>query len=68
LGSFAAALTTGADIRHGGTRAYYAPQPDYVQMPPIETFKDAESYAATLAHELTHNAASRIMPRRCAFA
>ena len=45
---------TGADIRHGGTRAYYAEGPDYVQMPPFETFKDAESHAATLAHELTH--------------
>ena len=45
---------TGADIRHGGTRAYYAEGPDYVQMPPFETFSDAESHAATLAHELTH--------------
>ena len=45
---------TGADIRHGGTRAYYAEGPDYVQMPPFETFRDAESHAATLAHELTH--------------
>jgi antirestriction protein ArdC len=45
---------TGADIRHGGTRAYYAEGPDYVQMPPFETFRDAESYAATLAHELIH--------------
>jgi antirestriction protein ArdC len=45
---------TGADIRHGGTRAYYAPGPDYIQMPPFETFRDAESFAATLAHELTH--------------
>ena len=45
---------TGADIRHGGTRAYYAPGPDYIQMPPFETFRDAESHAATLAHELTH--------------
>ena len=27
---------------------------DHVQMPPFETFRDAESYAATLAHELTH--------------
>jgi antirestriction protein ArdC len=45
---------TGADIRHGGDRAYYALQPDYVQMPPFETFRDAESYYATLAHELTH--------------
>ena len=32
----------------------YAEGPDYVQMPPFETFRDAESYAATLAHELTH--------------
>jgi antirestriction protein ArdC len=27
---------------------------DYVQMPPFETFRDAESHAATLAHEITH--------------
>jgi antirestriction protein ArdC len=45
---------TDAQIRHGGTRAYYAEGPDYVQMPPFETFKDAESYAATLAHECVH--------------
>ena len=30
---------TGADIRHGGNRAYYAVEPDYVQMPPFETFR-----------------------------
>ena len=54
---------TGADIRHGGTRAFYAQGLDFVQMPPFETFRDAESYAATLAHELTHNAVIRIMPR-----
>jgi hypothetical protein len=35
-------------------RAYYAAGPDYVQMPPFETFRDAESYAAILLHELTH--------------
>ncbi len=46
--------TTGADIRQGGTRAYYAAGCDHVQMPPFETFRDAESHAATLAHELTH--------------
>jgi antirestriction protein ArdC len=45
---------TGAEIRHGGTRAYYAEGSDYVQMPPFETFRDAESHAAVLAHELTH--------------
>ena len=45
---------TGVELRHGGTRAYYAEAPDYVQMPPFETFRDAESYAAVLAHEATH--------------
>lgn len=45
---------TGATIRHGGNQAYYAVQPDHVQMPPFESFRDAESYYATLAHEMTH--------------
>ncbi|WP_422927463.1 ArdC family protein [Singulisphaera sp. PoT] len=45
---------TGADIRHGGNQAYYAEGSDHVQMPPFEAFRDAESYSATLAHELTH--------------
>lgn len=47
-------LNTRADIRHGGNRAYYALGDDHIQMPPFEAFRDAESYAATLAHELTH--------------
>jgi len=45
---------TGADIRHGGSSAYYCPPEDYVQMPVFESFRDAESYYATLAHECTH--------------
>jgi antirestriction protein ArdC len=45
---------TQADVRHGGTSAYYAIHPDYVQMPPFESFIDPESYYATLAHETTH--------------
>lgn len=45
---------TGADIRHGGDRAYYRVDADYVQMPPFEYFEDAESYYATLAHECGH--------------
>ena len=45
---------TGATIRHGGTMAYYAYSSDHVQMPPFESFRDAESYYATLAHETTH--------------
>jgi antirestriction protein ArdC len=45
---------TKADIRHGGSRAFYSPSNDLVQMPPFETFQDAESYYAVLIHELTH--------------
>jgi antirestriction protein ArdC len=45
---------TGADIRHGGNMAYYAIAADRVQLPPFESFRDAEAYYATLLHELTH--------------
>jgi antirestriction protein ArdC len=50
--TFFAALR--ADIRHGGNQAYYTVTHDYVQMPPFEAFRDAESYYATLAHECIH--------------
>jgi antirestriction protein ArdC len=45
---------TQADIRHGGNAAYYAQEADYVQIPPFVAFRDADSFYATLAHELTH--------------
>ncbi len=45
---------TGAVIRHAGNKAFYAPGPDLIQMPPIETFRDVESYYATLGHESVH--------------
>ena len=45
---------TKADIRHGGNQAYYAIGSDRIQLPPFESFRDAESYYATLAHETTH--------------
>lgn len=45
---------TGANIGHGGNRAFYSLSADAVQMPPFEFFRDADSYYATLAHELTH--------------
>ncbi|PBB17409.1 zincin-like metallopeptidase domain-containing protein [Mesorhizobium sp. WSM4313] len=45
---------TGAVIRHGGDRAYFAPVTDHIQMPPFRTFRDAASYVATLSHEVTH--------------
>lgn len=47
-------VNTGAIIRHGGDRAYYAPSSDHIQMPPFETFRDAASYVGILSHEATH--------------
>ena len=44
----------GATFRHGGNRAFYAPAHDILQLPPADAFRDAESYAATKALELTH--------------
>jgi antirestriction protein ArdC len=46
---------TGADIRYGGNQAYYSVTHDYVQMPPFECFRDAESFYATLGHEIVHH-------------
>jgi antirestriction protein ArdC len=45
---------TKAEIRTGGSQAYYAIGPDYIQLPPFECFRDAESHAATVSHELCH--------------
>lgn len=50
-GFFAA---TGAMIRHGGNKAFFAPGLDIIQMPPIETFRDVESYYAILSHGHIH--------------
>jgi antirestriction protein ArdC len=45
---------TGASIHHGGTSAFYRPSTDTVHLPPFESFRDADSYYATLAHECIH--------------
>lgn len=45
---------TKADIQYRGGRAFYAQEGDYIQVPPIESFRDAESFYATLAHECCH--------------
>jgi antirestriction protein ArdC len=44
----------GATIRHGGNCAFYSIAADAIQMPAFESFRDADSYYATLAHEFTH--------------
>lgn len=43
-----------ADIRHGGSRAFYSKSEDYTQVPPYEVFFENIHYYSTLAHELTH--------------
>ena len=45
---------TGAIIRHGGNQAFYSPGSDVIQMPPFESFRDAEAYVETLSHESIH--------------
>lgn len=45
---------TQAEIQEGGNQAFYSISKDFIRMPKLETFRDAESHAATLAHELTH--------------
>lgn len=51
---------TKAEIRHGGSQAYYRPSADVIQMPDrgrftgTDTMSAGEGYYATLLHELTH--------------
>jgi len=48
----------GADVRHGGNQAFYAPVSDHIQMPPFQAFREATGYYSVLAHEHTHWTAS----------
>jgi antirestriction protein ArdC len=45
---------SGADLRHGGAKAYYSPGTDHIQMPPKECFTDEPHYYSTALHELAH--------------
>jgi antirestriction protein ArdC len=45
---------TGADVRHGGTRACYSPGTDVVTLPEFDRFDNAGTYYGTAAHELVH--------------
>lgn len=59
---------TGAEIRHGGACACYAPSGDYIRIPPRAAFTGTatstatESYYATVLHEIVHWAGH---PARC---
>lgn len=57
----------GAEIRHGGDRAFYRDGEDFIQMPPYGSFEDPERYFATLAHEATHWSGGRRRLERLKF-
>lgn len=43
------------DIRYVGSRAYYSPSLDYIQLPPKHSFESAEELACCQFHELIHS-------------
>ena len=44
---------TGAEVRFGGSRAYYSPSEDFIQLPEKNAF-DPNQYYPVLAHEISH--------------
>lgn len=44
----------GPSLAHGGSRAFYAPSRDAVQMPHRADFNSADGYYSTLFHEFSH--------------
>lgn len=45
---------TGADVRHGGNRAFYRPGSDFIRLPEHGQFNSDGDYWSTLLHELSH--------------
>ena len=45
---------SGVDFRTGGSRAFYVPSHDFVQVPPQPAFFEQVNYYRTCLHELTH--------------
>ena len=51
---------TGADIRHGGERAFYDRLGDFIQVPHKQRFNPPGAYYETLLHELAHFSEPRL--------
>jgi antirestriction protein ArdC len=45
---------TGATIHRRGGRAFYRTDADFIQVPPLDAFPEAEEFYSTLAHEMVH--------------
>ena len=43
-----------AQVRVGGSQAFYSPSTDHIQMPPDSAFRSPEAWAGTALHELAH--------------
>lgn len=48
------AQATGADIRHGGDKAFFVPSMDFIVLPDRESFESVQHYRSTKLHELVH--------------
>ena len=49
------AMKDGCIVKHGGSRAYYVPSRDHIQMPELKNFDSAEDYYSTRFHETVHS-------------
>ena len=47
-------VMSGATLRHGGSKAFYRPDTDEIQLPPRPAFPSAAGYYNVALHELTH--------------
>lgn len=45
---------TGADVRIGGSEAFYSPSADFVQVPPQQAYRDQINWYRTVLHEFGH--------------
>lgn len=45
---------TGADVRIGGSEAFYSPSADFVQVPPQQAYREQINWYRTVLHELGH--------------
>ncbi|NMG41188.1 DUF1738 domain-containing protein [Chelativorans sp. ZYF759] len=53
---------TAIDFRIGGSRAFYTPALDYVQVPPPQAYHEPINWHRTALHEMGHYAVRWIMP------
>jgi antirestriction protein ArdC len=64
--------TSGADIQYGGSRAFYSPSQDRIQLPNRSDFANAADFSRVALHELTHwsghtNRCNRVLASRAHF-